>query len=105
MTDTSKIVKNVTGTALIIGRISAQSHMCPSGADLESTRSPLGAHLESTRRQPGTHPEPTWKITSPFRQSLQTFTVIVSNNYPRINGKMGFTIEEKAFLLLLKGCE
>jgi hypothetical protein len=27
------------------------------------------------------------------------FTVIVNNNYPRISGKMGFTIEEKAFLL------
>jgi hypothetical protein len=26
-------------------------------------------------------------------------TVIVNNNYPRISGKMGFTIEEKAFLL------
>jgi hypothetical protein len=33
-----------------------------------------------------------------FRQSLQTFTVIVSN-YPRISGKMGFIIEEIAFLL------
>jgi hypothetical protein len=28
-------------------------------------------------------------------QSLQTFTVIVSNNYPRITGKTGFTIEDK----------
>jgi hypothetical protein len=30
----------------------------------------------------------------PFRQSLQTFTVIVSNSYPRISGEMGFTIED-----------
>jgi hypothetical protein len=34
-----------------------------------------------------------------FRQSLQTFTVIVRYNYVRISGKMDFTIEEKAFLL------
>jgi hypothetical protein len=34
-----------------------------------------------------------------FRQSLQTFTVIVSNNFPRISGKMRLTIEEKAFSL------
>jgi hypothetical protein len=27
------------------------------------------------------------------------FTVIVSNNYPRISGKIGFTIEEKPILL------
>jgi hypothetical protein len=33
-----------------------------------------------------------------FRQNLQTFTIIV-NNHPRISGKMGFTSEEKAFLL------
>jgi hypothetical protein len=28
-----------------------------------------------------------------FRESLRTFPVIVSNNYPRISGKVGFTIE------------
>jgi hypothetical protein len=27
------------------------------------------------------------------------FTIILSNNYPKISGKIGFTIEEKAFLL------
>jgi hypothetical protein len=41
----------------------------------------------------------TLKTTLRFRQSSQTFAVIVSQNYPRISGKMGFTIEEKAFLL------
>jgi hypothetical protein len=30
---------------------------------------------------------------------LQTFIEVVSNNYPRISCKMGFTIKEKAFLL------
>jgi uncharacterized protein YuzE len=30
-----------------------------------------------------------------FWQSSQTVTVIVSNNYLRISGKMGFTIEDK----------
>jgi hypothetical protein len=34
-----------------------------------------------------------------FRQSLQTFIEVVSNNYPRISCKMGVTIKEKAFLL------
>jgi hypothetical protein len=29
-----------------------------------------------------------------FRQSLQTFTVIVSNSYARISGEMSFTIED-----------
>jgi hypothetical protein len=27
------------------------------------------------------------------------FTIILSKNYPKISGKIGFTIEEKAFLL------
>jgi hypothetical protein len=35
-----------------------------------------------------------------FRQSLPTFTVIVSsNNYSIINGKMGCTIEDKAVFI------
>jgi hypothetical protein len=34
-----------------------------------------------------------------FQQSLRTFPVIVSNNYPRISGKMGFTIEDKALII------
>jgi hypothetical protein len=34
-----------------------------------------------------------------FRQSLRTFPVIVGNNYPRISGKMGFTIEDKALTI------
>jgi hypothetical protein len=34
-----------------------------------------------------------------FRQSLQTFPVIQSNNYPRTNGKMSFTIEDKALIM------
>jgi hypothetical protein len=29
-----------------------------------------------------------------IRQSLQTFIVIVSNNYSRISSEMGFTIED-----------
>jgi hypothetical protein len=32
-------------------------------------------------------------------QSSQTVTVIVSNNYSKISGKMGFTIEDKASIL------
>jgi hypothetical protein len=35
----------------------------------------------------------TLKKSFRFRQSLRTFPVIVSNNYPRISGKVGFTIE------------
>jgi hypothetical protein len=34
-----------------------------------------------------------------FRQSLRTFAIIVSNNYPRISGKMGFTNEDKALII------
>jgi hypothetical protein len=34
-----------------------------------------------------------------FRQSLRTFPVIVSNNDPRISGKMNFTIEDKALII------
>jgi hypothetical protein len=34
-----------------------------------------------------------------FRQSLRTFTVIVGNNYARISGKMGFTIEDIAVFI------
>jgi hypothetical protein len=41
----------------------------------------------------------TLKITFRFRQSLQTFAVIVSNSYPRISGKMGFTIENKVLII------
>jgi hypothetical protein len=36
----------------------------------------------------------TYKTAFRCRQSLQTFTVIVGNNYPRISGKMGFTIAD-----------
>jgi hypothetical protein len=39
----------------------------------------------------------TWKTTFRFRQSLQIFSVIATNNCPRISGTMGFTTEEKAF--------
>jgi hypothetical protein len=35
----------------------------------------------------------TLKKSFRFRQSLRTFPVIVSNNYPRISRKVGFTIE------------
>jgi hypothetical protein len=35
-----------------------------------------------------------------FRQSLRTFPVIVSNNDPRISGKMSFTIEDKALIII-----
>jgi hypothetical protein len=38
----------------------------------------------------------TWKTTFRFRQNLEAFTVIESNNYFRIFGKMGFTIDDKA---------
>jgi hypothetical protein len=41
----------------------------------------------------------TLKKSFRFRQSLRTFPVIVSNNYPRISGKMGFTIEDKALMI------
>jgi hypothetical protein len=42
----------------------------------------------------------TLKTTFRFRQNLETFIAIVSNNYLRISGKMVKpTIEEKAFLL------
>jgi hypothetical protein len=41
----------------------------------------------------------TYKTNLRFRQSLQTFIEVVSNNYPRISCKIGFTIKEKAFLL------
>jgi hypothetical protein len=34
-----------------------------------------------------------------LRQRLRTFPVIVSNNYPRISGKMGFTIENKPLII------
>jgi hypothetical protein len=34
-----------------------------------------------------------------FRQSLRTFPVLVSNNYPRISGKMSVTIEDKALII------
>jgi hypothetical protein len=34
-----------------------------------------------------------------FRQSLRMFPVILSNNYPRISGKMGFIIEIKALII------
>jgi hypothetical protein len=37
------------------------------------------------------------EISFRFRQSLRTFPVIVSNNYPKISGKMSFTIEVKAY--------
>jgi hypothetical protein len=33
-----------------------------------------------------------------FRQSLRTFPVILSNNYPRISGKMSFFIVDKSFI-------
>jgi hypothetical protein len=33
-----------------------------------------------------------------FRQSLRTFPVILSNNYPRISGKMNFFIVNKALI-------
>jgi hypothetical protein len=32
-------------------------------------------------------------------QNLQTFPVIVSNNYPTISGKISFTIEDKALII------
>jgi hypothetical protein len=35
-----------------------------------------------------------------FRQNLPTFPVIVSNNYPRISGKMSSTIEDKALIII-----
>jgi hypothetical protein len=38
----------------------------------------------------------TLKKSFRFLQSLRTFPVILSNNYPRISGKMGFPIEDKA---------
>jgi hypothetical protein len=44
----------------------------------------------------------TLKTTFRFRKSLQTSTVIISNNYPRISSKIGFIIEEKPFLLELE---
>jgi hypothetical protein len=34
-----------------------------------------------------------------FCQSLRTFSVIVSNNDPKISGKMSFTIENKLITL------
>jgi hypothetical protein len=34
-----------------------------------------------------------------FYFGLRTFPVIVSNNYARINGKMGFTIEDKTLII------
>jgi hypothetical protein len=34
-----------------------------------------------------------------FRQSLRPFPIIVSNNYPKINGKMGFTVEDKELIV------
>jgi hypothetical protein len=41
----------------------------------------------------------TLKKSLRFRQSLRTFPVIVRNNYPRISGKMSFTIEDKALII------
>jgi hypothetical protein len=41
----------------------------------------------------------TYKTTFGFRQRSQTFTVIVSNNYSRIGGKIGFTIKDKALVI------
>jgi hypothetical protein len=41
----------------------------------------------------------TLKTTFRFQQSLQMFTVIVSNNYPRISGEMSFTIDDKALII------
>jgi hypothetical protein len=41
----------------------------------------------------------TLKKSFQFRQSLRTFAVIVSNNYPRISSKMGFTVEDKALVI------
>jgi hypothetical protein len=35
-----------------------------------------------------------------FRQNLRTFPIIVSNNYSRISGKMGFAIEDKALIII-----
>jgi hypothetical protein len=34
-----------------------------------------------------------------FRQSLRTFPVIISNNYPRISCKISFTIEDKVLII------
>jgi hypothetical protein len=41
-------------------------------------------------------------LVSRFRQNVQTFTVIVSNNYVRISGKIGFIIEDKVLIIINK---
>jgi hypothetical protein len=41
----------------------------------------------------------TLKNSFRFWQSLRTFPVIVSNNYPRISGKMVFPIEDKPLII------
>jgi hypothetical protein len=43
----------------------------------------------------------TLKTTFRFRQTLQTFTIIIviNNNYPRISSKMGLTIEDEALIV------
>jgi hypothetical protein len=41
----------------------------------------------------------TLKKSFRFRQSLRPFTVILSNNDPRISGKISFTIEDKPLII------
>jgi hypothetical protein len=43
---------------------------------------------------------PALLLTFRFRQSLQTFIVILSNNYHKISGNMGSTIEDKALIII-----
>jgi hypothetical protein len=42
----------------------------------------------------------TLKKSFQFSQSLRAFPVIASNNYPRISGKMSFTIEDKSLIII-----
>jgi hypothetical protein len=41
----------------------------------------------------------TLKKSFRFRQSLRTFPVIVSNNDPKISGKISFAIEDKPLII------